>query len=296
MTNKPDVSPPQPPIVPFDTPSEILTDFASESSEIKDIPCGSTKLFEEKKQSQQQTHCCDSTNTFACPLARDVDGCSLLPTQSLSPNLTGSESISKPKPSAVDYANDLKYMESVVAKLPVDWPRANDVAKWRDFEGKVEKLLPKSDVDAQSKLVALEQSIYSVGVQIFGVRVGMGSPKRKGGASRRVKECKALILEKNSLRASIETASCVADRNAYQESLISVVKRLRVLRRAEKKLRNKRAYTRAARSFHSNPYKYGKEILNPSSSTSLLADKASLDEHRKKTLSDPFAAIPLESL
>jgi hypothetical protein len=68
------------------------------------------------------------------------------------------------------------------------------------------------------------------------------------------------------------------------------------LRRAEKKLKNKCSFTKSARNFYSNPYKTGKEILNPSSTTRLTFDKEALDASRQKTLSDQLASIPLDSL
>ena len=275
---------------------EITTNESSKSPMTKKVSCGRTKSFKEKNLSQDKTHRRNCMPTVASPLAQAVDGCSLSPTQDSLENQKEKKKVPKSMVPTGDYSLDHKYMETVAPKLPIDWPSVNMRDKWKQFEEKVESQLPKSHVDTLSRLNLLESKIYQVGVEIFGVIDRKVRKTTNKGSSRRVKECKKLVLDKNALKRSIDSASCMDVRNSYARELAVVVQRLRVMRRAEKKLKNKRSYTKAAREFHTNPYKAGKDLLNPSASTPLVADRVSLDTHRQKVLTDPFAGIPLEAL
>ena len=94
----------------------------------------------------------------------------------------------------------------------------------------------------------------------------------------------------------MEIASCKEKRDGFALLLSDVRLKLRKVRKAEKKARNKYLHSKAVKAFRQNPYKAGKGILDPVSNQRLTVDKDVLDSHRGKTMKDPFFGIPLEDL
>ena len=276
----------------------VIEDICKTPDTVHEENCGRTKTFKEKKPSQEKTHSCNSNLTVASPPVSqaDANGCSLLPTQDSSNSQKRTYICSRSKTPSGDYSADANYMNGITERLPVKWPGVNEREKWNLLDKSVEKKLPKSHEKALNRLNQLEDSIYKVGVELFGVIDRRTNKSKTKGSSRRTRECVSLVIQKNSLIGSIESASCKDDRDSFSEVLTLVQTKLRKLRRAEKKLKNKCSFTKSARNFYSNPYKTGKEILNPSSTTRLTFDKEALDASRQKTLSDQLASIPLDSL
>ena len=91
----------------------------------------------------------------------------------------------------------------------------------------------------------------------------------------------------------MEIESCKEERDWFALLLSNVRLKLRKVRRAEKKARNKYLHSKAAKVSRQNP---GKEILDPVSNQRLTVEKEVLDSHRGKTMKDPFFGIPLEDL
>ena len=94
----------------------------------------------------------------------------------------------------------------------------------------------------------------------------------------------------------MEIASCKEERDGFALLLSDVRLKLRKVRKAEKKARNKHLHSKAAKAFRQNPLKAGKEILDPVFNQRLTVEKEVLNSHREKTMKDPFFGIPLGDL
>ena len=132
--------------------------------------------------------------------------------------------------------------------------------------------------------------IYNKCIERFGV-VPVKRPQEKKD-SRRQRELGRLKGEKKALRRRWKVAK-EDEREGLSVLWEDVKRRARDLRRAERGRQRKYERRRAMRSFFSDPYRYGRSLLDPPKSGELSVEQDKLEEHLLKTYSD---ALRHESL
>ena len=96
--------------------------------------------------------------------------------------------------------------------------------------------------------------------------------------------------------AQIKSASLPEPQAALTQLLISIKCKIRSLRKAEKARKRRWLIKRAKNEFHVNPYKAGKNLLDPKCYCSLNVDQETLDQHKSSNLVDKNYDIPLGNL
>ena len=139
-----------------------------------------------------------------------------------------------------------------------------------------------------------EESIYNDAANIFGHR--QLKKRNLAGQSRRTKFSIELIQQKNLLLAQIKTASLPEQNAALTQLLINVKCKIRFLLKAEKTRKHRWLIKRANNEFNVNPYKAGKNPLDPKCYCSLKVDQEVFDQHKFSNLFDNNYDIPLGNL
>ena len=143
-------------------------------------------------------------------------------------------------------------------------------------------------------LSLLQESIYNDAANIFGHL----QPKKRNlaGQSRRTKFSTELIQQKNLLLAQIKSASLPEQNAAVTQLPINVKCKTRSLCKAEKTRKRCWLIKRAKNEFNVNPYKAGKNLLDPKCYCSLKIDQEVLDQRKSSNLFDNIYDIPLGNL
>ena len=104
------------------------------------------------------------------------------------------------------------------------------------------------------------------------------------------------MKEKNSLLAKLALTANPQVISALKDLLTPIRQKIKSLRRGEKQRKKRWLFKRAQRSFRSNPYKAGKEVLDPRTNVFLAVEQSVLDKHKSETVSDDNYNTPLEHL
>ena len=96
--------------------------------------------------------------------------------------------------------------------------------------------------------------------------------------------------------AQIKSASLSEQNAALTQLLINVKCKIRSLRKAEKTRKRRWLIKRTKNEFNVNPYKAGKNLLDPKCYCSLKVDQEVLDQHKSSNLFDSNYNIPLGNL
>ena len=188
---------------------------------------------------------------------------------------------------------DKIYLESLVKKDPIAWPKMKESEKWNQLDDEVFLLLVGGST-VQERVALLETSIYNKATQLFGHL----PPLKKGlrGLNRRAQYSIKLVKEKNTLLGQINICPDEASKASLLDLLNIVRRRLQNFRRGEKSRKRRWKVKQANQSFGKNPYEAGKRVLDPKFESKLKCSKSSLDQFKSKSLSDTFHNVPLESL
>ena len=170
----------------------------------------------------------------------------------------------------------------------IGFPRGNDKRGWSGLDEELKQGLKKSLKDGSVK--SFSDFIYNKCIERFGV-VPVKRPQEKKD-SRRQRELGRLKGEKKALRRRWKVAK-EDEREGLSVLWEDVKRRVRDLRRAERGRQRKYERRRAMRSFFSDPYRYGRSLLDPPKSGELSVEQDKLEEHLLKTYSD---ALRHESL
>ena len=140
-------------------------------------------------------------------------------------------------------------------------------------------------------LTLLQESIYNDAANIFGHL----QPKKRNlaGQSRRTKLSIELIQQKNLLLAQINSAALPEQKAALTQLLINVRSKIRSLRKAEKTCKRRWLVKRSKNEFKVNPYKAGKNLLDPKCYCSLKVDQETLDQRKSSNLIHNSYNIPV---
>ena len=183
-------------------------------------------------------------------------------------------------------------LKNLCLKTPIAWGNSID-ERWTQLDDKVSNKLHMCATLAET-VSLLQESIYIEAANIFGHL----QPKKRNlaGQSRRTKFSIELIQQKNLLLAQIKSASLPEQQVALTQLLTSNKCKIRSLRKAEKARKRRWLIKRAKNQFHVNPYKAGKNLLDPKCYCSLNVDQETLDQHKSSNLVDKNYDIPLGNL
>ena len=184
------------------------------------------------------------------------------------------------------------FLKNLCLKTPIAWCNSVD-KRWTLLDEKVSDKLYMCASLADT-LSLLQESIYSDAANIFGHL----QPKKRNlaGQSRQTKFSIELIQQKNLLLAQIKLASLPEQNAALTQLLINVKCKIRSLRKAEKTRKRRWLIKRAKNEFNVNPYKAGKNLLDPKCYCNLKVDQEVLDQHKSSNLFDNNYDIQLGNL
>ena len=202
--------------------------------------------------------------------------------------------LSQDKTQTTDSHNttEIDFLKNLCFKTPIAWGNSVD-KRWTLLDDKVSDKLYMCATLADT-LSLLQESIYNDAANIFGHL----QPKKRNlaGQSRRTKFSIELIQQKNLLLAQIKSASLPEQNAALTQLLINIKCKIRSLRKAEKTRKRRWLTKRAKNEFNANPYKAGKNLLDPKCYCSLKVDQEVLDQHKSSNLFDNNYDIPLGNL
>ena len=190
-------------------------------------------------------------------------------------------------------ATERSYLESLLVKKSLQWPKMDDDDSWNNFDAAVANLL-RGKPSVVDRLALLEEAVYSQGSLLFGF-----SPikqRQLKGLNRRAQYSISLVKEKNQILSQINSTSDEGQISHLKTLLDFVRARLRVLRRGEYNRKKRWKIKQARVSFNKNPYEAGKKVLDPKCNISLSCSQESLDLHKARTLNDPYFGCPLPPL
>ena len=113
---------------------------------------------------------------------------------------------------------------------------------------------------------------------------------------RRTKQIISLVHTKNNLLSQLELACSEVEYNSILSLLHCTRTKLRKLRKAENHFKRISAKRSLEKAFKKNPYKCGKDILSPPSTTYLKISNKKLDEYLSESVSDNSRNIELGDL
>ena len=135
--------------------------------------------------------------------------------------------------------------------------------------------------------------IYEKSIELFGVKQKRQVRNNEGMISRRQREINQLKREKKLLRKRWKRAQ-ENEKAGLAELRQSLGRRLSALMKAERFRIKKRDQRNARFQFIKDPFKYGRNLLDPPKSGTLQADKATLDEYFRSAFRDPRGDQQLE--
>ena len=190
------------------------------------------------------------------------------------------------------HTTEIDFIKNLCLKTPLAWGNLVD-EQWTQVDDKVSDNLHMCANLAET-LTLLQESIYNDAANIFGHL----QPKKRNlaGQSRRTKLSIELIQQKNLLLAQINSAALPEQKAALTQLLINVRSKIRSLRKAEKTCKRRWLVKRAKNEFKVNPYKAGKNLLDPKCYCSLKVDQETLDQRKSSNLIDSNYDIPLGNL
>ena len=166
--------------------------------------------------------------------------------------------------------------------------------RWSKLDNAVHSKLYKCH-SISDRIDLLQNTIYEEGCKIFGLSSAKVS-RNLSGKSRRTYRSIQLIQLKNSLIGQISAASIPDQRTALEQLLNQVRSKIRCMRSAESGRKKRWKFKRAQLAFKNNPYKAGRDLLDPKCKASLHVDQETLDHHKSATVADISSKVPLVTL
>ena len=105
-----------------------------------------------------------------------------------------------------------------------------------------------------------------------------------------------LVKTKNDLIQRLQVACNPLERSGLEQLLCETKSELRKLRKKEKRRKRRVLKNRQRKSFKTNPYRFGKDLLTPKNFSKLSLPTAELDNILRKLHSDPLKDDPLPPL
>ena len=185
------------------------------------------------------------------------------------------------------------FLESIVRKDPIAWPKMSDDESWAHLDNVVADLLFGAS-SVFDRLNLLENSIYTQASLLFGIKEK--SRKNLKGLNRRAQHSIALVKQKNILKSQLNSSLDHVTKATLQPLFNDVMHRLRRMRRGENNRKKRWKIKQANKAFLNNPYNAGKSVLDPDCHASLKCDESTLDNYKKNILFDDKHQCPLPPL
>ncbi len=186
------------------------------------------------------------------------------------------------------------------ARCPsIKWPSMSDNNTWSAMDDDLSVVLQlRLKGDVSQKLRCLAYTVYSYGSEKFGINEKQHN-SASSNLSRRQKEIHHVRKQLRSLTKQWRTANRNGDlleMAGIDEVRDSLRKRLKSLRKAERLKRKRKERERKRAQFFNNPFKFTKDIFDKSRSGVLKVPQEELEDHLKKTYSDPNRDSPMSHI
>ena len=178
-------------------------------------------------------------------------------------------------------STDVSILQDLESKRPIAWPRMNG-ERWAILDGAVFSKLHHSNT-LFDRIQLLEETIYLEAAKLFG-HSQINPSKNLAGKSRRTKLCISLVKEKNALLSKLSLTANPQEVLMLKDLLGPIRQKIKSLRRGEKQRKKRWLFKKAQTSFKLNPYRAGKELLDPKSNVFLTIDQELLDLHKAKNV------------
>ena len=194
------------------------------------------------------------------------------------------------------YGTDEELINLVDAKRQrIKFPPANEKELWEALEcriiHKLDKLIGKSTLS--HKLDTFGDIVYQTSLEMFGPKTQKAKePPRK---NRRQREMEALRKRKKNLKRQMKTAT-----TEEQIGLKSIWRDLQArhtaLSRAESARKKRSLKKKKLDQFFQDPFNFARKLFEQPKSGSLVTEKNVLEDHLRKTYSDPERQTPLPDI
>ena len=184
------------------------------------------------------------------------------------------------------------FLKNLCLKTPIAWGTSID-ERWTELDDKVSIKLHMCTTLPET-VSLLQETIYTEAASIF--LHFQQKTRRLAGQSQRTKLSIQLIHQKNLLLAQIKSSSLPDQQAALTHLLTNVKCRIRSLQKGEKTRKRRWLMKKAKNEFKVNPYKAGKNLLDPKCYCSLKVDQETLDQHKSFNLFDKNYDTPLGNL
>ena len=179
---------------------------------------------------------------------------------------------------------DQQTQEPEARKPRILWPAANEKAKYKALEEKVQKKLKEANgkssrSDAKERLGVFAKIIYESAIEDFGSSEGKKkAPAKEGGPSRRQRVLAELRKQKRDLKKQRKSAP-PEEEEGLKTLFEDLKKKSRDLQRHERRCTRRKERRRAREQFLKNPYETAKKLFVEARSGKLKCTKEELDTH-----------------
>ena len=184
-------------------------------------------------------------------------------------------------------------VEVTQSKRPkIKFPPASSKEAWTSLDTEVLGVLKKElhDMTFENKLDSLGDIIYRICKDKFGVMEP--KPKQPVQKNRRQRQMEDLRNQKRHLKKLARTAR-PEEKEGYLKLWKDLKEKHSALSKAERASKKRRTRKRDQDRFFKEPFKYARSLFDQPRSGILDVDQETLEDHLKKTYSDPARNVPL---
>ena len=179
------------------------------------------------------------------------------------------------------------------SKVRIQWPRGNQSSAWARLDQELSTTLTMRLKGSTAKqLSAFCEIVHSLCLEKFGEEVkrkksdGLKQPNR-----RQVKKGQ-LRARQRQLKRQLKDAP-QQEKIGIQVLLDDIKQEIWVLSRAENHRKRRKKQRKTRESFYRNPYAFAKKLFTAAKSGRLDIPQQELEDHLRKTYSDPLKEVPL---
>ena len=179
------------------------------------------------------------------------------------------------------------------SKVRIQWPRGNQSLAWARLDQELSTTLTMCLKGSTAKqLSAFREIVHNLCLEKFGEEVkrkksdGLKQPNR-----RQVKKGQ-LRARQRQLKRQLKDAP-QQEKIGIQVLLDDIKQEILVLSRAENHRKRRKKKRKTRESFYRNPYAFAKKLFTAAKSGRLDIPQQELEDHLRKTYSDPLKEVPL---
>ena len=190
--------------------------------------------------------------------------------------------------------SDEDFAQSLDAKRPkLNLPRASETDEWEKLDDKIverlEALIGKATLD--QKLATYGDIVYTTCREAHGVK----TPKEKTPPkkSRRQKEMDKIRIQKKNLKKQMKNA-LPNEKHGLEKLWKDLKAKHSALGKAESARKRKSKRKKTQENFFREPFQFARSLFEQPKSGTLKVEKEILEQHLRKTYSDPQSKAPLD--